>query len=228
MRTMILIAISLLALTANSQTPPTQDPSGPAPRRAWEWTVEERIADRLNPQKIRERASAYNETLRKRGLSSTATDNSSEAEADPPGVVITYYIDGQRNPELFLSYELFDDLLSGLESNRSLRAKQRAFYGPAIRRFGYDEEAFWASLESVSSGYLAVTSADETNGDARCVARYQALQAARRLWGPRLDRLLYVAIAPTAIHSTSMLDRNHGEALRQHGEALRRAEMGCQ
>lgn len=224
MRVAVSVVISLLAISANSQTQSNENP-GTAPRRAWEWTVEERLADRLNPEKIRERAAAYVATLTLSQQRSIAAAASSSAEAAPGSPqVVTYYIDGRRNPELFLTHELFDFLLSGLASDASMRAKERASYGPSIRRLKFDDEAFWASLESVSSGYLAVrdkASFSQNEGHAHCAARYEALQGARRLFGPqRFDRLLYVVVAPSVVYSTTSMDRNHGDS-------LRRAEMGC-
>ncbi len=220
MRIAIAVVVSLLAISASSQAQRNESLSKPPLRSPWEWTVDERLADRLNPEQIRVRNAAYADAVSQRGSSSAVTGAHSDAARNDSSV-LTYEIDGRRNPELFLTHELFDRLLIGLASDGTMRTKQRAFYGPFLRGLGYDETAFWASLESVSSGYLAVRDT-ATEGDVSCVARYQALQAARRLFGQqRFDRLLYVVVAPNVQHSTSTMDRNHGEA-------LRRAEMGCQ
>ncbi|MEO6260432.1 MAG: hypothetical protein ABIP63_08775 [Thermoanaerobaculia bacterium] len=218
MRLMIPAAISLFAIAASSQTLPNPNSGSSDLRKAWDWTVEERLANRLDPAKIRDRKADWIESTSRNRVSAAASTRSDVSQNDSK--VVTYEIDGRRNPELFLEYELFDILLAGLAPETLTRAKQRAFYGPSIRQFGYDENAFWNSLESVVSGYLAGGSA-ETDGEARCVERYQALQAARRLFGHRFDQFLYLVVAPTVRSSTSTMDQNHGAA-------LRRAEAGCQ
>ena len=146
---------------------------------------------------------------------------------------IEYIVDGHRNPELFLPHELYDMLLSGLTPDESLRLKQRAFYQPFLRKLGYDDAAFWNALASINGEYLLVRFGDtqshfsstanmQAATDARCRVRFNALEAARRLFGrAAFDRLLYTVVAPTAMKSTTTTSSGH------FADDLRRAEQGC-
>ena len=193
--------------------------SAAAQRQPWEWTLDERLADRFNPAKVREREAAGDPR---------ETPGSTDRVFDPadiaPGRPFEYRIDGRRNPELFLSFELFDSLLSGLSPQDSMRSGQRRFISKSIRSFGYDEQKFWSSLESVSAIYLGVkekSCADKACIDARCSARYDALEAARQLFGPEeFNRFLYVVVAPNKQLALASLYKGHRES-------LRRQESGC-
>ena len=182
------------------------------PKRVWEWSVDERLAERLDPAHILERQVAYERAHAK------ALQRSPDPEPQPAN--FAHVIDGRRNPELFLPHELFDALMTGLTGDGTLRGKQRAYYGRAIRAFGYDDAEFWAQLESVSALYLAVRSSGRA--DAVCGARHDALQAARELFGrERFDEFLYVVIAPSSQKSEAATDAGH------LAEELRRAVRGC-
>ncbi len=113
-----------------------------AERRPWEWTLEERLKERLDAVKIRERDAAADP--RETAGSSNKTDDIAVVAKDRP---FEYRIDGRRNPELFLSFELVDTLLTGLSHDEATRASQRQHKQKAIRSLGYDDQAFWASLE---------------------------------------------------------------------------------
>lgn len=125
---------------------------------------------------------------------------------------VVYTIDGTRNPELFLPTELFDALLSGLQPNAAKAVRQRAFYGKAIERLGYDETTFWSKLESASAPYLPIrfqTGNLAVGGqpDVKCHERFAALQAARRAFGPaNFNQLLYEVVAPTMQFSEASAD----------------------
>jgi hypothetical protein len=168
----------------------------------WSWTIEERLALRFDAENIRERALAYQPGGSEvRSQSMVAT--SARAATTPQ---IEYIIDARRNPEPFLPHELYDMLLSGLTPDESLRLKQRAFYQPFLRTLGYDDAAFWNALASVNGEYLLVrfggtpshfssTAGMQAAADARCRARFNALEAARRLFGrTAFDRLPITSI----------------------------------
>jgi hypothetical protein len=203
----------------------------PATRQAWEWTLQERLDARFDPVKIGERETAY------------LIDNpqaqshlyASEAKMEHPDPhMVSYRIDGRRNPELFLPHELFDTLVSGFAPDADLRERQRAYYRPAIRAFGFDDEQFWARLESVIHPYIALShsyvvfghagqsSTKRPTADEICRARFDALQAARGFFGREtFDRFLYVVIAPSAWAADMT-------TFRDPIAMLRRAEEGCQ
>lgn len=213
MRSLAFALVTLLATaTAVAQSAAT------AERHAWDWTLDEQLNERLDAAKIQERDPRPSRTIKTESISKDVGDS---ATAHP----LVYSIDGRRNPELFLSFELFDMLLFGLASDETHRAKQRQFCGEPIRSLGYDEEMFWTSLASVSGNYLQIKN-DESCADApcaeeRCKKRYDAMEAARRLFGrAALNRILYTVVAPTMQQSTATLDTNHRAA-------LERQESGC-
>jgi len=200
-----------------------------SPKTIWNWTIDERLAQRFDRDSIQERALAYrpgNAEVRSQSMPA----NSDGAATTPH---FEYIIDGHRNPELFLPHELYDMLLSGLTPDESLRIKQRSFYEPLLKQMGYDAAAFWNALTSVNGEYLLVKFGDRPSGfaskatmqaevNARCRARFKALEAARRLFGrTAFDRLLYTVIAPTTTESMSTTSDAHLE------DDLRSAERGC-
>ncbi|HUJ14053.1 MAG TPA: hypothetical protein VL284_09730 [Thermoanaerobaculia bacterium] len=183
---------------------------------AWEWTLDERLAERFDPANIQERNDAYVERFPQlRG------------RPEPPLTGgVRYRIDGSRNPELFLPHELFDILVKdGLSSDPSIAAKSRLRLAGRLRSAGFDPETFWPALESVSAPYLVWTNKRSLQGretDERCLARYEALQAARSVFGRQaFDRMLYSVIAPGAQFGA-------GTSMGNPADFLRREANGCQ
>jgi hypothetical protein len=187
---------------------------------AWDWSLDERLAERFDRGSIHERALAYRPARGEILSQAKAVVDDRPGNASPQ---FGYLIDGRRNPELFLPHELFDMLLSGLTPDESLRAKQRASYQASLRSLGYDDVAFWNALASVSGEYLTIRF--ENSEEAfrqRCHARFEALQSARKLFGPaKFDRVLYTVIAPTAFTSATASHDTDFEA------ELRRNAQGC-
>jgi hypothetical protein len=204
-------------------------PAKSAMKSIWSLTVEERLAQRFDHDSIQERSVAYRLGVSELRAQSTSA-NSDGIAATPQ---FEYVVDGHRNPELFLPHELYDMLLTGLSPDESLRLKQRAFYQPLLKQIGYDDAAFWSALASVNGEYLLVRFGDRPSGfaskartqvaaEARCRARFNALEAARRLFGRNaFDRLLYTVIAPSTLVSTSATSDAH------LADDLRNAEQGC-
>lgn len=169
----------------------TLSDAGATGRRPWQWTVEERLAVRFDPEHIKARR-----------LAQLADDPRAATDGSATGTagrrVTIYGIDGARNPELFLPHELFDGLLTGFTPDLELRARQRQSFARAIRAFGYDDAEFWRRLEVVSAEYVALKYGDgRADWTARCRARHAALQAARNTFGG-FDVFLYTVIAPSA------------------------------
>jgi hypothetical protein len=177
-------------------------PWQPVVAPAWDLTIEERIALRVDPARRAERWAAYVEIRRQMGSSSNLP---SPEDHD--------VIDGSINPEVYLPNELFDTLLRELpgENGKVLRMTTAA----QLEANGFDPETFWRELSAVADRYLevrrehealrqqlartpGVVSHAETDAFAhrRCAARREALAAARAHFGPsRFDRFLYSAIA---------------------------------
>jgi hypothetical protein len=217
MRNLALVLVSLLvAAAAVAQSAPAEE------RHAWEWTLDERLNDRFDPTKIHQRELAVASRPVRAASTSQADDGANRTASGRP---FTYEIDGRRNPELFLPFELFDMLLFGLTPDESHRTKQRLFFRKSIHSLGYEDEMFGSSLASVSGDYLEIRNREDCNdkacSDARCTARYDALEAARQLFGEaKFNRILYTVVAPTMQQSTATLDSGHRVA-------LQREEMGC-
>lgn len=178
-----------------------------APKQAWEYTDEERFAMRFDPVSMRERAEA---SARERGRK---VELDSIAAGDVPNVVV-----GNRNPELFLPFELFNFLVedafsSDQERRQSTRKRLNAFVSAA-------PDVFWSALEQSTAEFTA-NQAEERELIARlnegtsvaerraiearleviqpiqCGLRYEALQRAEKAVGrENLYRVLYQGIAP--------------------------------
>jgi hypothetical protein len=179
---------------------------------AWEWSVEERLLERFDAANVLDRHFAHQKMLEQWGRRDSvviASHNRSRS----------YVIDGSRNPELFLPHELFDSLMTGLNPDPSMRSLQRGFYRDAIRLFGYDDEAFWTTLERISGPYLSYFYNSKFGAtpipDAACKARYEAMEEARHFFGrEQFERFLYTVMAPAKQQSTVTMEPDPAVSLR--------------
>jgi len=189
--------IAALALLGVTETVVAQTGGGPdhVSREPWKWTDEERVAKRLDPASIRERAAAR---ISRAGVSSVG---------DPiRGQEDRFVIDGAANPELFLPYELFTALIAAIDPDlpESDRAVHRAMFERAMKGAGFRPEKVWTDLRAATGRYFAMreavkSGAEKSSPQVRlCKARYDAIAAARkRFGGDAFDRLLYTVVAPT-------------------------------
>jgi hypothetical protein len=119
-------------------------------------------------------------------------------------------IDGKQNPELFLSYELFDELmLMGFADDAATREAYRNSKEYYRKAQGLPSD-LWSRLDELSVLYRmdrardktprpamrAVVEAESTKASDLCRDRFEALSSAERAFGPAFRRFLYVAIAP--------------------------------
>lgn len=192
----------------------------PERKKPWQWTLEERLALRLDPAHIKARALVHAADYPQ----AKAVRSSDERSNRKP--VTAYGIDGRRNPELFLPHELFDTLLRVYGPDKQSAARRREDYGRALSALGFDEKDFWSRLEAVSSEYIALQNSprspgrdDEAHRIDRCRARYSALQSARNTFGG-FDALLYMVVAPGQQYGVSA-DGDEMARLRAEAE-------GCQ
>lgn len=232
-KTLFLIVLQLLMCSAAL----AQGGRGRNSREPWEWTDDERIAARLDPAQMRERADAF--ARRERNHPNDATESE---ESSPRDV-----IDGSRNPELFLPYELFNWLMNGVVTeDPKARDLWRLSLGSRLRGTGVDEASFWQQLEQVVAGYTRVQSEQdqiaeegartsdvgkrrslrkkqESFGLVLCRARHEALEAARAHFGREtFDRILYDGVAASGLTSSAVHTPGRDEAA-----GLRYVAGGC-
>ena len=201
----------------------------PAKKPAWEWSLEERIAKRLDPGS--ERAAAEERDLHPGGMRLDVH------VAEPT----QFTVDGKRDPELLLPFEIFGSLLSGVDPR--WREDTRKQYREKIAAFGWEEEVFWKTLEEAAAEHTrfqaeslelqmklqTLSPPDHRRVEARleelgykqCGARADAFQEVRRNLGAEtFDRFLYGSVAPE-IGIGSALPVGDEE------ERLRFVEGGC-
>jgi hypothetical protein len=212
----------LLAFTALSVlgAPPNQDSGSRQKKEPWEWTDSERVAARLDPAFIK--------------ANSRQPSNSSSLHIATEGASsdFAFTLEGSKNPEIFLPFELFMSLMNGFDADPDSRSHNRVYFSRGIAESGYkDPDAFWRELEPLVSvhatalrDHLALYErrdrADRKERDAVekqisehqttvCRSRFQALEAARAHFGRQtFDRLLYTVVAPGLTQSSAAPDSN--------------------
>lgn len=210
--------------------PPSGAPSGC--RLASAWTLDERLANRCDPLKARERtregeraSTELTAQFVARGLLPPRQSAGATSHAD--------IISGRFHPELFLPHELFQDVVHGVAFDPGYRL----VYGPKVEAAGLSPD-FWSRLESLSAAYISDLheqrnrlSDKSAAGRARAMARWVALdrqtchdgslalRAARATFGPALDHFMYEYVAP---ESTAFFDEISDE------RTLRSREAGCE
>lgn len=158
----------------------------PKKAEAWKWTIEQRIAARLDPAAMAERRHVH-------------MRHSGDPDYEPP----VFVIDGEANPELFLPNELMTFLIVDSDP-RVPRSRER--YGPFFSRFAWDPERFWTDVRSIAANYIQLQqqNARPTEDQSRqlCALRAQALAELRQKY-ERFDEFLYVAVAPRGTYSSA-------------------------
>ena len=171
-----------------------------ADKAAWEWTTAERIARRLDPAASRERLTSA------RGFMVEVV----------PAPSRQFAIDGARNPEVLLPWELMDTFLSSNALAAASHVAQAA-YEPDLALLGWEEAQFWADMHAIKRDYAQARSALQkllsvTERHERvivalnrriCSARADALTAARAKYAA-FDQFLYLAVAPRVALRSSL------------------------
>ena len=221
-----------LAAVAGAQAPEgsqQERAQGKPAKPAWQWTLEERLAARFDPEGIKRRAAREAELAKK-----TAAQFGERFDISPG----QHSIDGKSEPELFLPGELFNSLLSATFHENALHEQEMRTWieeRAAVLGFGSD---LWLRLEKVSAPYLrlrdernlralAAATRSEAYEDseevklALCRAHAKALAAAKVEFGEEaILRLLYEVKAPT-------MSLTH-EVTEDMSDHLRYMEGGCQ
>lgn len=194
-----------------------------------EWTLEERLERRFDPSQVAHRKQVE------------ASKSGQEDEALVPDDMNV--VDGAENPELLLSWELFDRLLAlGFSPDPDSRVVWRKILHPSLESLGF-EETFWQKLEDVSQEPLKIRSRlhelreqgkqapharqaelraeMERLGSSTCRERAVALRKAKEVFGAqRFQRLLYRGVAP---HTKAVMPADTSWT-----DRLRWMEGGCQ
>jgi len=167
--------LALLALVASGQ-----EKSLPKATEAWKWTIEQRIAARLDPAGMAARRHVH------------ALHNSDNPDYNPP----VFVIEGEANPELFLPHELMTFLI--VDSDPRFPTG-RLRYEPVLARFGWEPQAFWGDVRSIAADYIRLQEQNPrpTADVSRqlCALRVTALAEMRQKY-QRFDEFLYVGVAP--------------------------------
>lgn len=238
-------AFLLLAVTTSAQASKIQTRVSPQ-KPPWAWTVEERLAQRFDPQAVEARAAAViaeQETLAERFSGHWEAFEMPEAAKRDATAARDYadVVDGDKTPELFLPSELFDDLfVDGFPPSEVDRAETRGIIERRAAALGFGSD-LWDRLGRVSAAYLAVQrerertarstpshvpsveGAMDAGGLRWCRSRAQAMTAAKKEFGEEpFLRLLYLAVAPG--HSRTY--RSSDTA--RHASYLHFLEGGCQ
>jgi hypothetical protein len=225
MRQAVGVALGFLLLGQATLARPAK--AGEAPKPAWKWTIEERLAERFAPERRKARlASAQAQLQEMPGLTGLTETQIEQLQVS---------IDGAETPELLLPSELWVALLIKAypwdgrrqqENRRAIEARAAAL------GFGAD---FWPRLGGVVSNLLELRREADRLGLAEhmnipadprlkvpltpevlCGAKDDALAAALAEFGEEAFlRFLYKAIAPEV------------NAPESSPEKLRRLEGGC-
>jgi hypothetical protein len=190
--------------------------------------MEQRLALRLDPRSIRARADAAADAV-------GAPQMTVQSEGG------RFVVDGGRDPQLFLPWELFGNLVGSVRDD-SVRERERL--ANEIAAFGWKKEQFWQTLGALTSEYQArnlrliqlmqtmeslppagrraAEARVEAENIALCGMRADALVRARAHFGAEeFDRFLYTAVAPHMQISSS------GTADEGERRRLMYVEGGC-
>lgn len=191
----------------------------------WEWTLDERIAVRMDAAA---RAARW-EAARAAG-------------EVPAGVETDDIVLGSRNPELLMPSELMDRVSLAFFGEHAKQEQWRKTWAAGAEILGPD---FWGRLESVAGPYFdshrrlaelarrvpvatdleqrLLQEDQQVAFQSQCRLRAEALAAARAAFGPeRFDRFLYGLVAPGVKVFMSM-----SEPFGPAGSHWRWMEEGC-
>src|SRR4051812_3335976 len=154
-----LMLLLLPALAAAAQPAGSLIKGSPS-KPAWKWSVDERLAKRFDPESMKARAEARTAKLNdfEKRFPAPADDLFTGALKNQQNVDT---IEGETNPELFLTFELFNQLLvmgfppDGMNQQESRRLiEERA----AVLGFGQD---LWGRLERAAAPFLKLQRREE-------------------------------------------------------------------
>lgn len=214
MRTLVMTSLASLISTIAFAQPVQLEKPIAASKPAWDWTLDERIAKRLDPASIRERTQASErDRVEKDGFTPEV-----HASVGIPAIPVRFVVEGRRDPELLMPFELFGSIIEGVGEPDNRRGTRRV-YRDEIRESGWDEDLFWQTLQEATAEYWTTTDERlamerrartlplaerralsiraEAHGISGCRLRAEALQRVRqKLGAEKFDRFLYEKVAP--------------------------------
>jgi hypothetical protein len=145
MRKRIVAAALLVFLRAHAGTSAQQGNSGTMPTNPWRWDLEARLRLRFDDASRLER-------LNVTGIHPDAGSSRN-------------LVDGSKNPELLLPWELYQFLMStAFYGDPDVASAWRSRYARVVPRLKIDEQ-FWIRLEKASTPYLATERELKALGD---------------------------------------------------------------
>ena len=183
----LFVLIATVGVTLAAQAVPPPGSSRP---------LSERLRERFEPSGIAARVRRFRDDSAANG-----------ASVDP---ATAFVIDGRRNPELFLPYELLNGLLRGVQAPSEVRAQVRDSYRDFIVSAQWDVDEFWRNLENAAAPHMAAirelharrsSATASTDVERRvCSTRRGALERMRAIYGhPQFDDFLYRSVAPSLL-----------------------------
>src|SRR5207248_2064532 len=230
---------SLLVILFCTAAPAREERESRGPKKAWEWSEDERLSERLNPASIRDRSAKEATEPYGARLPALSGHGAGVNAVSEFGTVIV----GRRNPELFMPFELFSHLISEcFDDDSSVRIRARSRLAPFLIDVT-PPGRFWSALESSASEFIAnqraqrhllesmntAKTTDERTAmrqqlknlqQPECALRAVALKSVTAAIGhEKLYKILYEGVAPE-INMFSQEPEN--------AECLRSVERGCQ
>lgn len=237
-RPILALAFLSLFLPGTQSTQAAEGKTYETTKPAWQWTLEERLAKRFDPEAMRARVAAYAAELdahRDKSGKLWGEDDIPEWMRHRTDVAL---IKGALNPELFLPRELFINLLMSAfpaEGYDTSEYKRMIEDRAAALGLGSD---LWTRLRKVAAHVLVlerkreklarenpsavITEGTEMSADdiVLCRSQAQALAQAEAEFGKELFlRLLYQAVTPSLQTSDTLY-----EGTAEHKRYL---ERGC-
>jgi hypothetical protein len=176
-------------------------------KQPWAWTTEQRLAARFDAVSISQRKAAYERSMPQSIQNASDAVPAAESRTE-------YVIEGRRNPELFLPFELVRGILdSGFDADIERRGRSRALYRHGIAALGMNEADFWALLATSEERARRPHLAKSIDADtAVCRVRVEVLADLRQIFGQDVfDRFLYVTVAPYTSLSSSTTNVHSGK-----------------
>ncbi|MCU1230759.1 MAG: hypothetical protein JWO97_3643 [Acidobacteria bacterium] len=193
------------------------DAGSARPKPAWQWTLEERLAKRYDPASLKDRITR--EATEPFGIMSVPQGtiaNPSPTAARYPSIIV-----GARDPELFMPWELFDDVVRhAYSSDPASRAEIRAQIEQRAKQANFRlPDGFWAELGRTAKPWIDLGDRVQRAGrqlrlanpietrelrhdldqarDEACTVRFNAFNAVREHFGANwIAQFLYETVAP--------------------------------